>query len=91
MFSFKFIPFSVDATHSTGFGRMINDATLPDANCKIMIFSGCTVGPQAGVHLCVFAIKTIETGKTKKLILQFSALDYREIYSVSATLSQDAK
>ena len=53
---------SIDGTHSTGFGRMINDATLPDANCKIMIFSGCTVGPQAGVHLCVFAIKTIEPG-----------------------------
>ena len=48
---------SVHATECDGMGRMVNDATYPHCNCKVMVFRGCVDGK---TRLCLFAIKTIE-------------------------------
>jgi SET domain-containing protein len=51
------LPFSIDATHSDGLGRLCNDEhKKPNAIMKKMEVAG-------QIHLCLFALRDIDAGE----------------------------
>lgn len=57
---FQIFFYSVDATCTEGYGRMVNDAPLETSNAKMQRIKDPM---NSSIHICLFATKNIAAGR----------------------------
>ena len=75
--------FSVDATYSTGLGRLVNDEEAAKANCKAVVFDKCV----DGLKLCLFATKDIDADSELRYDYGVSNLPWRNKVHVGTLIA----